>query len=105
MEANEINSQAVMFIKKYGWDKVKEVVDSIKIKVSFDGRACHPCFITETGDYVSCNELEPFVKSYKLVESYGGLEKAKIRCYPAKHVTMESYYKLKQAIKDVESCL
>lgn len=96
MEANE-------FIKKYGFDKAKEILDSIKIEISFDGRVCDPCFITEEGDYVSCSELEPFVKSYELVESYGGLEKAKIRCYPAKHTTMESYHNLKQAIKDVEN--
>ena len=39
------------------------------------------------------------------VKSYGGLDKAKLRCYPTKHLTMESYHTLKQAIIDVESCL
>lgn len=98
MEANE-------FIKKYGWGKAKEILDSIKIEVSFDGRVCDPCFITEDGDYVSCNELEHFVKSYKLVETCGGLDVAK------KHVDRTVFklsyqiIELKQAIADVESCL
>ena len=50
------------------------------------------------------DDLKRLVKSHELVELYGGLDKAKIRCYPAKHVTMESYRNLKQAIADVESC-
>lgn len=45
MKANE-------FVKKYGWDRAKEILDSVKIKISFDGRVCNPCFITEDGDYV-----------------------------------------------------
>lgn len=111
MKANE-------FVKKYGWDKVKEVVDSIKIKVSFDGRACHPCFITETGDYVSCNELEPFVESHELVEKHGGLISArKYIKFLRSSVDIGLYHGLddvdckteipliEQAIKDMESCL
>lgn len=98
MKANE-------FVKKYGWDKAKEILDSIKIEISFDGRVCDPCFITEAGDYVSCSELEPFVESYKLIEFYGGLDEAKTYYHLAKYVVMEYYYKLKQAIEDVESCL
>lgn len=70
MKANE-------FIKKYGWDKAKEILDSIKIEVSFDGRVCDPCFISEDGDYVSCSELEVYVKSYKLVGRYGTADEAR----------------------------
>lgn len=94
--------KAIDFIKKYGWNKVKEILDSIKIEVSFDGRVCDPCFITEDGDYVSCGELETFYKSYELVERYGTVDEAK-EYLPM--LRMDSYDELKQAIKDVESCL
>lgn len=106
MQANEINSQAVMFIKKYGWDKAKEVVDSIKIKVSFNGRACHPCFITEDGDYVRCSELEPFVKSYEFIKRDFGLLSIAEYEYMISASYSEPYWvRVKQAIEDMESCL
>lgn len=106
MEANEINSQAVMFIKKYGWDKVKEILDGIKIEVSFDGRVCDPCFISEDGDYVSCGELEAFYKSYKLIERDFGLLSIAEYEYMISASYSEPYWiRVKQAIKDVESCL
>lgn len=97
MKANE-------FVKKYSIDKAKELVYSIINTISVNGYVCDPCFITDEGEHISYNDLKRHVDSYGLVESYGGLEKAKIRCYPAKHLTMQSYYKLKQAISDVESC-
>ena len=104
MKANEDYSKAVEFVKKYGIDKAKELVSSIINTISVNGYVCDPCFITDDGEYVGYNDLKRYVDSYELVESYGGLEKAKLRCYPAKHLTMESYYKLKQAISDVEEC-
>lgn len=56
-------------------------------------------------DYcVNINNLKRLVESHELVEKYGGLEKAKLRCYPAKHLTMRSYRALRDAIADVESC-
>lgn len=97
MKANE-------FVKKYSIDKAKELVYSIINTISVNGYVCDPCFITDEGEHISYNDLKRHVDSYELVESYGGLEKAKLRCYPAKHLTMESYHKLKQAILDVESC-
>lgn len=97
MKANE-------FVKKYSIDKAKELVHSIINTISVNGYVCDPCFITDEGEHISYNDLKRHVDSYELVESYGGLEKAKLRCYPAKHLTMQSYHKLKQAISDVESC-
>ena len=41
-------------------------------------------------------------KAFILVESYGGLEQAVIRCFPAKFITMEVYNELKSAIEIVE---
>lgn len=97
MQANE-------YIKKYSIDKAKELVSSIVNTISVGGVVCDPCFITDEGEHISYNTLKRIVESHELVERYGGLEKAKLRCYPAKHLTMESYHKLKQAILDVESC-
>lgn len=97
MEANE-------FIKKYGFDKAKEILDSIKIEISFDGRVCDPCFITEEGDYVSCSELESFVKSYELVQLYGGLDAAKKHVGRTVFKLSYQIIELKKAIEDVESC-
>jgi len=94
MEANE-------FIKKYGFDKAKDILDSIKIEISFDGRVCDPCFITEEGEYVSCSELQPFVKSYELVDSIGGLQFAK-NFIKQTGSTVDNM--LERAIADVESC-
>ena len=96
MKANE-------FVKKYGWDRAKEILDSVKIKISFDGRVCNPCFITEDGDYVSCSELEPFVESYELVEEYNGLFEAKELIRVSPKLTSELRV-LAVAIAYVESC-
>lgn len=87
------------FIKKFGLDLAK-----------LDVRAFESGFIkrediVEHYGFDILDDLKRLVESHELVEFYGGLDKAKIRCYPAKHVTMESYHNLKQAIADVESCL
>ena len=96
--------KAKKYIKKYSAVKAKELVSSIINTVSVNGHVCDPCFITDDGEHVGYNDLKRYVDSHEWVESYGGLEKAKMRCYPAKHLTMQSYHKLKQAILDVESC-
>lgn len=82
MKANE-------YIKKYGTDYAKEILK-------------HNQDLMNIGFFI---DLKRLVESHEFVELYGGLDKAKIRCYLAKHVTMESYHNLKQAIADVESCL
>lgn len=86
------------FIKKFGLDLAK-----------LDVRAFESGFIkrediVEHYGFDILDDLKRLVESHELVEFYGGLDKAKTRCYPAKHVTMESYHNLKQAIADVESC-
>ena len=82
MKANE-------YINKYGVDYAKEILKHSQDLMNFSF-------------YI---DLKRLVESHELVEFYGGLDKAKTRCYPAKHVTMESYHNLKQAIADVESCM
>lgn len=81
MKANE-------FFKAMGLKAVKQFLENDNIRTK------------EMSD-----DLKRLVESHELVELYGGLDKAKLRCYPAKHVTMESYHNLKQAIADVESCM
>ena len=97
MKANE-------FFKKFGIVKARKVVIGHPNWVVY--KFYNYDFEKEDGEYdeVCLVDLKRLVESHVLVESYGGLEKAKLRCYPAKHLTMESYHKLKQAISDVESC-
>lgn len=79
MKANE-------FVKKFGLDLAKRE------------------YIVEHYGFDILDDLKRLVESHELVEAYGGLDKAKLRCYPAKHLTMQSYYALRNAIADVESC-
>ena len=91
MKANE-------FVKKFGLDLAK--LDVRAVKSGFIKRES----LVEHYGFDILDDLKRLVESHELVELYGGLDKAKLRCYPAKHVTMESYHNLKQAIADVESC-
>lgn len=104
MKANE-------FVKKHGLNKAKvllstqgKTIANLKSEFTADQLKEYQGYIV-SGDLMSLVELKRLVESHELVEFYGGLDKAKIRCYPAKHVTMESYHNLKQAIADVESCM
>lgn len=86
MKANE-------FVKKYGWEYAKHILNEDSV-------------ILVDLDYA---HLKRLVESHELVESYGGLDKAKKRL-STEH--SEPYYNysqrlvnsLKQAIADVESC-
>lgn len=134
MKANEKYNKAVEFVKKYGWSKVKEYLSNVHKKathmyIGYMGTASyfyqHPnlnwCEVdsrTIGWDSDRCcydvhppvssmfviEELKRLVNSYKVVERFGGLEKAKLHCYLGKHLSLVSYYRLKQAIEDVESC-
>lgn len=119
MKANE-------FVKKFGWCVARDVLskaplcahkfDVVDGKVIYlqkvedslywynQPRKQYDHFSMDCEKYLLA-DLKRLVESHELVEVYGGLDKAKTRCYPAKHVTMESYHNLKQAIADVESCL
>lgn len=61
-------------------------------------------YVDDLNSMVKMVDLKRIVESHELVERIGGIEKAKIRCYPAKHLTMESYHDLRKAIADVEAC-
>ena len=80
------------FVKSWGLKEAKELLKNGEGWCSIGGYVFHT------------DELKRLVESHELVDSLGGLDKAKKRCYPAKHLTMDSFYKLKQAIADVESC-
>lgn len=101
MKANE-------FVKKFGWDEAKECIantpeDWDYAYVVIESKEIQR-YMPSYGDYCSLANLKRLVESWELVDSMGGLEKAKTRCYPAKHLIMDSYHRLKQAIADVESC-
>lgn len=89
MKANE-------FAKRFGWEKSKMAVK--KLLPMEDGM---PVF-----DYNS-EDLKRLVESYELVESYGGVSKAKadtrlLTCFGDNDFFRE--VTLKKSIVDVESC-
>ena len=101
--------KASEFTKEYGVGYSKDVLGTAHNSYNFvEWYPIRPRFYVIAfgcNRAVSLKDLKHLVESYDLVESYGGLDKAKLRCYPTKHLTMESYHTLKQAIIDVESCL
>lgn len=83
--------KANKFVKEHGWDFAKLFANG---------------WITLNSDcdnVVSRNEVERLVKSYELVQSYGGVENATYFT----HIGFDyaEQLKLRQAIADVESCL
>ena len=102
--------KAKEFVKDFGIEKAKLLLSTHgKTITELKGEYTAKQLKEYQGYIVSCDlmsfvELKHLVDSHEWVDSYGGLEKAKLRCYPAKHLTMESYHKLKQAILDVEIC-
>ena len=102
MKANEINSRAVMFIKKYGWEYAKHILNEDSV-------------ILVDLDYT---RLKRLVESHELVEKHSGLMSArKYIKFLRSSVDIGLYHGLddvdckteipliEQAIKDVESCL
>ena len=99
--------KAQEYIKKYGITKAKELVSSVVNTISVGGVVCDPCFITDEGEHIGYNDLKRVVDSYDMVESKGGLIKAKeiladnpVWCYGSKRYSSP----LERAIADVESC-
>lgn len=88
MRANE-------FVKKYGWDLTEMIVD----------KALHIGMFRFDMVYLSdieIHNLENLIESYRIINSHGGLEKAKnFLCEP---YPTEDTRRVAQAILDVESC-
>lgn len=102
MKANE-------FVKKFGLDAFRLSVGSVstrKYLVVYEDEIDFTDEIKPSHGKCVFDRLEVkrLVNSYKVVERCGGLEKAKLRCYLGKHLSLVSYCRLKQAIEDVESC-
>lgn len=112
--------KASEFIKKYGWDKAKELI--AKHEKSFMPRV-FDMWSDELQDFVlaekhasfDMDDLKRLVESHELIESCGGLDAAKHELITLqKHlnntfgwvtvITEEKIDRLKQAILDVESC-
>ena len=134
MKANERYRKAVEFVKKFGWEKSKSILINAHHKATHfycgwmelvdyfykhenlgwckvdsrttgwdSDRCCYDVHPPISSMFV-IEELKRLVNSYKVVERCGGLEKAKLRCYLGKHLSLVSYCRLKQAIEDVERC-
>lgn len=106
MKANKEYSKAVEFVKTFGIEAAQDLwvgaFDFYNNNIQIlNGMVCR---YSDDKFLFDLLYIKGIIESHAMVESYGGLEKAKIRCYPAKHLTMESYHQLKQAILDVESC-
>lgn len=87
---------AIEFVNKFGSKSAKYWIDHFNNVNTLPDEFINTEFL---------GDLKSLVEAHDLVESYGSLDNAKNRCYPAKFIELESYNKLKQAIADVESCL
>lgn len=100
MQANE-------FVKEHGWDKAKELL----------AKANGCASIKSMGHHFLYSDLERLVESWELVESLGGLVKAKTNLSSVEYNLSKSVWfgedklekenfasRLRQAIADVESC-
>ena len=89
MKANESYIRAVEFIKKYGLDHAKLLVENMEaVQIGNNSQ-----------NYI--DELKRLVESHELVYNLGGLEEAK-NYLSLSNVRING---LKQAISNVESCL
>ena len=99
---------AIDFIQKFGWDKTKEIVSS------YDNlgmtNCCFDISVATGGEFEYMDQcvswLRPYVDSYELVQSYGGLDCSTKECIKL-HCSDEPISKLKQAIslvEEVENC-
>ena len=99
------------FVKKYGWEVAKEIskkgltmksayFDTQKHEF-FDGTPVRVGIDVKRVDFIS--NLRRLVESHELVDSLGGLDKAK-KLINSQH-NLYTDMKLAKAIADVESCL
>lgn len=111
MKTSEVVDKLFLFVKNFGWNPllVAETLPQFsrytyvvfyidEIDFSNEFHVGRKSYMFET------KKVKRLVNSYKVVERCGGLEKAKLRCYLGKHLSLVSYCRLKQAVEDVESC-
>lgn len=85
---------AVEFVKKHGWEEAKKFLNLPSYTID-------QLLMLQSG--LRCNELQKLVDSWELVESWGGLEDAKLYdLSPCEKKPESAGYKLKKAIADVE---
>ncbi|WP_180082579.1 hypothetical protein [Acinetobacter sp. YH12123] len=108
MKANE-------FVKKFGWEEAKEIVDNLPEKFKFKPLGS-VCWDNNTYKYsdrfkprsslVNMADLKRLVESWELVESYGGIQKIREDTVDLEEweENSELWKMVKQAIQDVESC-
>ena len=85
---------AVEFVKKHGWEEAKKFLNLPSYTID-------QLLMLQSG--LRCNELQKLVDSWELVESWGGLEDAKLYdLSPCEKKPESAGYKLKKTITDVE---
>lgn len=85
---------AVEFVQKHGWEEAKKFLNLPSYTID-------QLLMLQSG--LRCNELQKLVDSWELVESWGGLEDAKLYdLSPCEKKPESAGYKLKKAITDVE---
>ena len=85
------------FVKKFGWELVKRDIAALG-----GGFIKREDFIEHYG-FDILNDLKTLVDAYGLVQSHGGLEKARSRAFLSMHISIQSLKDLNQAIQLVES--
>lgn len=85
---------AVEFVRNYGWDVSRQNVGHTDDVLFFQYGNC----------VISCNDLKRLVGSYELVESYGGLDSAKLHICFRKEFKLYCLQNLVKPIADVEKC-
>lgn len=96
---------AVEFVKKHGWEKAVEVIKNRPPMNSARYRPSDNKYSStlSSGQAVCTVQLKRLVESWELVESWGGLEDAKLYdLSPCEKKPESAGYKLKKAITDVE---
>lgn len=83
---------AIEFFKKYGINDAKQLV-------SMGSGTCE----IDDGISFHTNDLKRLVESHELVESYGGLEKSKLKVQ-GNRLSYKRLALLSKALADVESC-
>ena len=99
MKANE-------FVKKYGWDAAIDLWCGAFDLYNNDLQILNGmvCSFSNNQFLFDLVDLKRLIESYELVKEHGSLERAKMYA-ESMYTAPEVVERMKQAIKDVESCL
>ena len=93
------------FIKKFGWERAKELVNGLKVGWYTNGIKTVPAIVLDNGEtWVNYDDLKRLVESHELVEACGGIDVVKRHLKEGNVFRFEEKPLMGQAIADVESC-